>query len=406
MYTSLDDSTPYRQGSQSAASQFDTKWTVLNLNRIPPPHRCCHVCNPLLNVSYAVKKNDPRLTAYDSEFIFPLVTSKASSQCPDSALSVISMILNTSSNFTPLPKNRTNKLSDYEASHLQKVIIDWHNNCFAHAGSLFSCQVMLPPKQVDALVLAGVKFLETTMVARRDIQRATLWDSATDDDLDSLIEVIHKWREDAMPQPTPRATPQSQRRSRKKARPDMTEQTPQAPPPSFTLGLPQHRASVINDRSLALTDGMCPCSIIIFCYLNTYREFLLRHCEYTCALCPWRFSTPVLYNRTAPCFTVPTPSHFQLTNSPQLHSQLGNANSVVYSAPLSRLNPYTFTMSPSFIQESFTPYPRQYQQPYHSHANVHPSPMMFPLTPQLHPQTTRFIQHPLSNSSSNQYFPS
>lgn len=112
-----------------------------------------------------MKKNDPRLTAYDSEFIFPLVTSKASSQRPDSALSIISMVSNTSSNFTPLPKNRTNKLSDYEASHLRKVIIDWRNNRFARAGSLFSCQVMLPPKQVDALVSAGVKFLETTMVA-------------------------------------------------------------------------------------------------------------------------------------------------------------------------------------------------------------------------------------------------
>ncbi|KAE9394231.1 hypothetical protein BT96DRAFT_998701 [Gymnopus androsaceus JB14] len=120
-----------------------------------------------------------------TDFIFPIADPPSVLSCPESVMSnqTVSSTSSWFSNFVPVT-----------SKSLQAP------------GSILSCHVLLPHKQINNIASTGSQFLEMTLVSCKELQCISQWDSASGDDLDSLIEVIHAWREDT----TPMATPKSQ----------------------------------------------------------------------------------------------------------------------------------------------------------------------------------------------------
>lgn len=227
---------------------LDIKWVVLDLGRQPPRSRCCHLCNPDLNRSMSVRKDDPRFLAHAADFIFPIADPPSVFPRPESVMSnqTVSSTSSRFSNFVPVTKNL--KISASSVERLRLAVTEWRDLRFSQPGSILSCHVLLPHKQINNIASTGSQFLEMTLVSCKELQCISQWDSASGDDLDSLIEVIHAWREDT----TPMATPKSQHCNEK------------AWEAFDTLPIPQLNPSIaapaMNPLPETVTDGKWLCS--------------------------------------------------------------------------------------------------------------------------------------------------
>lgn len=226
-YTTLDVDVTARPkiGSRSSASAFELTWTQLDLQRVPDPRRCCNHCNPQLLAPFsAVTKDDPRLSAYASHFLFPVATPPSR---PASAASHHSHRSQQSrqSDFEPLTKSYA--VPEEQKEELRRRLVQWREERHRRQGrpSMFSSQIALPPKQLEKIVASCAKFVQQSSVTAKTILNIVKWNSATPSYLEEVIEIVEDWRELAYPG----ATPTSQRRVRKRQR--GTNSTPRAPAP-------------------------------------------------------------------------------------------------------------------------------------------------------------------------------
>jgi hypothetical protein len=222
---SLGDEGHSDGGFRSKPSTFELTWTILDLQRTPPPSRCCHRCNPELVVPFAVaNKRDPRLTTFSNNFIYGLAPTSR----PGSSASTRTNESQTST-FTAV--RRGVKMPQEEQEKLRRRLIDWRNEKHRQQGSpiFYSAQIILPPKQINSFVTQSNRFLQEQIITPRLLRKLVPWDSATDSDLDQIVSIITDWR-DAASIIIP-STPTSQRRARKKGRPGQEElTTPRAAP--------------------------------------------------------------------------------------------------------------------------------------------------------------------------------
>ena len=210
-------------------------WTILELNRNPPPERCCYLCNPNLASPFAAANpRDPRLLTFANDFKYGLTVPISR---PGSSASIRTDVSNASS-FIPVRPGV--KVPQEEQEKLREKLINWRNQKHQLRGSplFLSAQTILPPKQLNAFVSQSNRFLQEEIVTICLLRKLVPWDSATETDLAEIVSIISNWRDTAtivIP-----STPASQRRARKKGRPgpEPTDlHTPRAPPieqPTFT----------------------------------------------------------------------------------------------------------------------------------------------------------------------------
>ncbi|KAE9410022.1 hypothetical protein BT96DRAFT_984346 [Gymnopus androsaceus JB14] len=118
----------------------------------------------------------------------PIVAVDSRLERPSSTLSHSSTSSTTSlpALFVPVAKKNRNWQMG-KVTGFGQAIVEWRDHCFACPGSHFSCQIFLPPKQIEAIVDHGVKWMETSALTRKSLLRVFKWDSATSEDMDSLI---------------------------------------------------------------------------------------------------------------------------------------------------------------------------------------------------------------------------
>jgi hypothetical protein len=180
-----------RSGPLSQSSPHELSWTVLSLNRGPPPTRCCNHCNPDL---YAWIKpsnsRDPRILKYAGDFIYSL---PAPPSRPSSALSFISdagTVASQDSSFEPV-KGKTSVSKEDKAS-LRELLIKWREERHFRMGNspYIPCEVILPPRQLEKLVAAAGTFLTHAFVESKHIQKAIQWEMAAPTDLAEVCDVL------------------------------------------------------------------------------------------------------------------------------------------------------------------------------------------------------------------------
>ncbi|KAJ7263904.1 hypothetical protein C8J57DRAFT_1718899 [Mycena rebaudengoi] len=184
IYDSLTSAVMSRSGPLSQSSPHELSWTVLTLNRGPPPTRYCNHCNPDL---YAWLKpsnsHDPRILKYAGDFIYSL---PAPPSRPSSALSFISdagTVASQDSSFEPV-KGKTSVSKEDKAS-LRQLLIKWREERHFRMGNspYIPCEVILPPKKLEKLVVAAGTFLTHVLVEPKHIQKAIQWEMAAPTDL-------------------------------------------------------------------------------------------------------------------------------------------------------------------------------------------------------------------------------
>lgn len=220
----LEDNGPLVHGFRSKGVSFELTWTILDLHRIPPANRCCYQCNPQLLTSFApADKHDPRLVTYSHHFLYGLTPPESR---PGSSTSTRT---ETSAASSFVASRTAVKVPKEEQEKLRQKLVLWRNEKHRQRGSpmFLSAQIILPPKQLNAFVAHGPKFLQQQVLTTRLLRKLVPWDSATNSDMEEILAVINDWRETAaIIIPT---TPSSQRRARKKTRVKQTNNsaTPQ-----------------------------------------------------------------------------------------------------------------------------------------------------------------------------------
>ena len=129
------------------------------------------------------------------------------------------------------------KVPKEEQEKLRQKLVLWRNEKHRQRGSpmFLSAQIILPPKQLNAFVAHGPKFLQQQVLMTRLLCKLVPWDSATNSDMEEILAVINDWHETAaIIIPT---TPSSQRRARKKTRVEQTN-NPAMPQPAQPIVQP------------------------------------------------------------------------------------------------------------------------------------------------------------------------
>lgn len=262
-YSTLEQATsqPSVIGVRSKKSQFQLSWTVLRFTeREAPNTSCCSFCVPALLQSFVPPRaDDARLSAYASDFIFPLQVSNASipAQIPQRshANSVSSLASNTStsprttaiaipmSQVEFIPIKHKCSLPEEQETRLHEQLEAWRerHKLVRSARSLMSSSVDLPDKQLKALVAYGGEFLRVQSITPALIKKVIRWDLASQADLESVVALISEWRLEA----GPAAALGSRGGKRKKARRTQTEvlelddETPHPTPRRPTIPLSQ-----------------------------------------------------------------------------------------------------------------------------------------------------------------------
>lgn len=124
----------------------------------------------------------------------------------------------TASSFTAT--RRLVKVPEEQQEKLRDKLLVWRNEKHQQRGSpiFLSAQIILPPKQLDAFVDQSSRFLQEQTLTIQLLRKLVPWDSAAESDLEEVLSIISDWRDTAaIVIPT---TPTSQRRARKKKRPD------------------------------------------------------------------------------------------------------------------------------------------------------------------------------------------
>lgn len=231
-YSSLSGECLVQRGSRSERSAHELSWTVLDLGRTVPPDRCCNNCNPhLLTPLLPSQSNDPRLSAYANEFVYPLARPTSPNSSPPSRPVSVASTATNSTNFEPGKGKQT--VSKDEKERLRSMLHDWLEQRHASRGSsvFISRNFDLPPKQMQKLVMSCGEFLTASTVSKKEILKLIKLDLANDSDFDDLARVITEWREKV---PISRSPPRSQRRVSKRPRQEPLEQpqfsTPNRPP--------------------------------------------------------------------------------------------------------------------------------------------------------------------------------
>ncbi|KAJ7819693.1 hypothetical protein B0H14DRAFT_3472864 [Mycena olivaceomarginata] len=231
VYTGLTDPIASRSGPISRSSAHELSWTVLDLKRSPPRHRCCNHCNPNLLAWFKPSSSrHPRILRYASDFIHSLLPPPLSR--PSSPASVISdpgtVASNNSVDFEPVRGKHTISKEDKAALH--DLLVAWGKEphfCMGNSPYI-PCEVLLPPKQLEKLVVSAGTFLKHALVEPKHVLKAIPWDMAAASDVSDVCDIIARWRLtlDIV------RTPQSERRTRKQPRSLPT--TPLTPQQVFT----------------------------------------------------------------------------------------------------------------------------------------------------------------------------
>jgi hypothetical protein len=260
VYTGLTDPIASRSGPISRSSAHELSWTVLDLKRSPPRHRCCNHCNPNLLAWFKPSSSrDPRILRYASDFIHSLLPPPLSR--PSSPASVISdpgtVASNDSVDFEPVRGKHTISKEDKAALH--DLLVAWRKErhfCMGNSPYI-PCEVLLPPKQLEKLVVSAGTFLKHALVEPKHVLKAIPWDMAAASDVSDVCDIIARWRLtlDIV------RTPQSERRTRKQPRSLPT--TPLTPQPVFTpipaaLGPPTPGTSGRHPRGSSRGRGGTP----------------------------------------------------------------------------------------------------------------------------------------------------
>jgi len=169
-------------------------WTILELNRNPPPERCCYLCNPNLASPFAAANpRDPRLLTFANDFKYGLTVPISR---PGSSASIRTDVSNASS-FIPVRPGV--KVPQEEQEKLREKLINWRNQKHQLRGSplFLSAQTILPPKQLNAFVSQSNRFLQEEIVTICLLRKLVPWDSATETDLAEIVSIISNWRDTA-----------------------------------------------------------------------------------------------------------------------------------------------------------------------------------------------------------------
>ncbi|PPR04750.1 hypothetical protein CVT24_006896 [Panaeolus cyanescens] len=226
-FTSLDPDPfhPDQKGSRSLASNFQLSWTTLTmLDWQAPLNNCCNFCNKSLNDLYqAPGADDARLTAYASDFTFPLVVASATdaTQNPRGRAHAFSITSHTSTEsepqaiavpmsqvaFKPLKQRCT--LPDSQKKNLHTQLEAWRDQQNPavqpelEGFALFSSRLVMPDKVIKRLVDYGGHFLRHVEVTPELIHKVAQWDLATDSSLRQVVNIICCWRQQAVLELTP-----------------------------------------------------------------------------------------------------------------------------------------------------------------------------------------------------------
>ena len=215
-YSSLNDLGWSTDSFQSKTSSFELTWTILDLQRTPPKEWCCYKCNPELFAPFVpANKHDLHLSIFSHHFQYGLGLSAG---CPGSSASTQTNT-STASSFTAahwcvkVPKEELDKLREQLCTWRNKKHFQWGSPIF------LSAQVILPPKQLNAFVMHGARFLWEQTLTTHLLQKLVPWDSVTESDLEELLIVINDWCESASIVVVP-TTPTSQWHAHKETRAD------------------------------------------------------------------------------------------------------------------------------------------------------------------------------------------
>ncbi|KAI0318808.1 P-loop containing nucleoside triphosphate hydrolase protein [Amylostereum chailletii] len=173
-YTCLDHAgqRPAAGGKRADRSQFDLRWTRLDLNRHPPRSRCCNWCSPSLSDLIQPPPNDdPRLSAYMDEFIIPLDPAMApnvgslnmDSEQRSRSSSLASSISSVEpiAPFIPLTSKAT--IPEAERSRLEDMIERWRESRHAARApqvSFTSRRLDMPNKAVNSLLNHAANYMQ------------------------------------------------------------------------------------------------------------------------------------------------------------------------------------------------------------------------------------------------------
>lgn len=151
-----------KPGSRTAYSPFKLLWTVVELpNRSPPPDRCCLHCSPLKAAEMLLPTDpqDPRLAAYASDFIFPLV-------CPPSRPTSVASQVSIATSSTIVRTSKDFKVPAEQREQLRSLLLNWREARWVERGapSLISSSIVLPTAQLNALVNSCERFLTQSSV--------------------------------------------------------------------------------------------------------------------------------------------------------------------------------------------------------------------------------------------------
>ncbi|KAH7905107.1 P-loop containing nucleoside triphosphate hydrolase protein [Hygrophoropsis aurantiaca] len=273
-------SQPVKLGIRSQQSAVQLSWTVLDLGRSAPPGRCCHNCNPSLLERYLPPTpHDARLTAYATEFLFPLqvrvpetdvpttqrphalsvssITSQESSLSTTSAGVAIAMPMSQAP-FVPIKHKFT--LAAPQQEKLEAILDSWRTQRHAQrtqstgGWSLMSKRADLPDKTLKQMVQRSSIFLQVADITPELIRQVVQWDLASTADLSVVSALITEWRLEAAES----ITPSSRAGKRKKARQmvlgndEDPDATPHASPQHALLPLSQPAFSPVRITSTSM----------------------------------------------------------------------------------------------------------------------------------------------------------
>ena len=194
-----------KHGSRAAQLAFQSTWTHVDLQRKPPPSRCCAGCNPELMKNWrAASADDPRLYMYASEFKFPLARPPISSPRPSSSASNTS---SSSSRSTFEPVSRSYKASSEDKAVVRKHLLDWRKKTWTANGSsdLWPEDAYLPEEQLNTLTRECAKFLQHREITLSVVRSVTRLDLLTDPEVEGIAATLTAWRENWNVRRTPRA---------------------------------------------------------------------------------------------------------------------------------------------------------------------------------------------------------
>lgn len=227
-YSCLANNTTPSVGQRSQRSTHELCWTVLGPVNNVPHSLCCSACHPILLEPFSPSgPNDARLYAFADNFIHPLAYPPSR---PSSALSHVSTSSVGSAAPAFQPLKGPQPISQSDKAVLRTALNTWLDIRHARLGSsvLISRDFGLPPKQMEKLLLNCGKFLKISNIGKKEILKVVTLDVSSDLDIEDIALTVSEWRDGLQ---LIRRTPESDRRTQKRSRPNDAS-TP-IPQPSF-----------------------------------------------------------------------------------------------------------------------------------------------------------------------------